>query len=123
MVLDITPTLRFLYYDDIKAGESVEAQMEKDMGEKLVREAKEMTVNRMAIMDLSDWGSYPSYYLCGQDEEDVLYTFGRSYQGAATLSNVVSQVRQCESAVLEDVFDGASWKEEIEADYQARKQS
>lgn len=105
MVLDITPTLRFLYYDDIKAGESVEAQMEKDMGEKLVREAKEMTVNRMAIMDLSDWGSYPSYYLCGQDEEDVLYTFGRSYQGAATLSNVVSVNEAFENGFYPFVFD------------------
>lgn len=40
-----------------------------------------------------------------------------------TLSNVVSKVRQCESAVLGDVFEGANWKEEIEADYQARKRN
>ncbi len=38
-----------------------------------------------------------------------------------TLSNVVSKVRQCETSVLTDVLDKSTWKEEIEADYQARK--
>ena len=105
LALDIMPTLRFLYYDDLRANESVETHMENEMDEKLISKAKELTVSRMAIMDLSKWGSYPSYYLCRQDEESVLYTFGRSYQGAATLSNVVSVNEAFENGFYMFVFD------------------
>jgi len=105
MALDIMPTFRFLYFDDLKAEESIESAMKENMDEKLISAAKEMTVNRMAIMDLSEWGSYPNYYLSKQDEDKVLNTFGRSYQGAATLSNVVSVNEAFENGFYMFVFD------------------
>jgi uncharacterized membrane protein len=49
---------------------------------------KGITKQRTAIMDLSVFGSYPSWALCTGDDA-VSYTYGWAWQGAETASNIV----------------------------------
>ncbi|MBQ8147480.1 MAG: hypothetical protein IJ040_01685 [Lachnospiraceae bacterium] len=49
---------------------------------------KEHTTQRANIMDLSSYGSYPSWNLV-TGENDVDYTFGWAWQGAATAQNIM----------------------------------
>ncbi len=47
-----------------------------------------MTSQRTAVMDISSYGSYPSYGICAGDD-GVNYTYGWSWQGADTGDNIV----------------------------------
>ncbi len=50
--------------------------------------AKSITIQRMAILDTSLFGSYPSYFVCN-DEKATDYAYGWAWQGAATAENIV----------------------------------
>lgn len=52
-----------------------------------VEQLREITSQRAAIVDISSYGSYPAYGICGDD--GVNYTYGWSWQGAATGDNIV----------------------------------
>lgn len=52
-----------------------------------VEALSDATVQRASIVDLSSYGSYPSYGICKVG--DVNYTFGWSWQGAVTGDNIV----------------------------------
>lgn len=52
-----------------------------------VEELRELTTQRTAIIDISSYGSYPSFGICGND--GVNYTYGWSWQGAVTGDNIV----------------------------------
>ncbi len=69
----------------------IEEIVETDVSHYLIPEAMELTENRICILDESEWGSIPSYYLSkDMDENSVLYSFGWAYQGAKTIDNIVS---------------------------------
>ena len=51
--------------------------------------AKDVTKQRVALMDLSILNAYPSWELC-VGENSTQYTFGWAWQGAATASNKYS---------------------------------
>lgn len=52
-----------------------------------VTDMRELTSQRASIVDLSSYGSYPAFGICGDD--GVNYTFGWSWQGAVTGDNIV----------------------------------
>lgn len=52
-----------------------------------VESLRGITSQRAAIVDISSYGSYPSYGICGDD--GVNYTYGWSWQGAVTGDNIV----------------------------------
>lgn len=105
LTLDTIPSLLFFRYGSLEEGDSIEVFYENTMEELLVKEGKEITENRMAILDMSEWGSYPTYYLCKPGDNGVFYTFGRAYQGASTISNIVSINEAFENGFYTFVFD------------------
>lgn len=52
-----------------------------------VEQLRGITSQRAAIVDISSYGSYPAYGICGDD--GVNYTYGWSWQGAVTGDNIV----------------------------------
>lgn len=53
-----------------------------------LEEAKEITKQRVSMLDVSAYGSYPSFGL-SSEEPRTRYTFGWAWQGAATAGNIV----------------------------------
>jgi uncharacterized membrane protein len=66
--------------------------------------AKAITQQRVAIIDLSAYGSYPSWGLA-EGKNPVNYTYGWAWQGAATSSNIVLLNTAMEKGYFEYMFD------------------
>lgn len=66
--------------------------------------AKEITRQRVSLMDLSAFGPFPSYYFSA-GEEAVQYSFGWAWQGAATASNIVMLNTALEDGYFNYLFD------------------
>ena len=49
---------------------------------------KQITNQRIALFDLSTYGSYPAYAFCSEDDK-VKYSYGWAWQGATTAPNMV----------------------------------
>lgn len=102
MLIDLLPTLEFFAFQK----DSVETFAEKEMEPYLLKEAVQLTENRLAVIDNSLWGSIPSWYLSrNMDEDSVLYSFGWAYQGAATMENIVSINESAEYGYYDYMFD------------------
>ena len=69
----------------------------------LLNRASELVDNRLAIMDLSNIGSYPSYYII--DGKDIKYLFGWAYQGAYNIKEIVDLNEAFENEYYVYVFD------------------
>lgn len=77
VILDSVPSLLIeRYYSPMKG----EIEEELDT-------MKEITTNRATILDISSFGSYPSYKLCTDD--GISYSYGWAWQGATTAENIV----------------------------------
>lgn len=70
----------------------------------LLDDAIKIVDNRLALMDLSLWHSYPTYSLI-KDTRDVDSLFGWSYQGAYTIKEIVSLNEAFEDGFYDYVFD------------------
>ena len=94
LILDCIPSFNIeRYYTQVagKADEELEI-------------AKSITSQRVAILDLSAYGSYPSWQLCvGEDSVD--YSYGWAWQGATTSSNIVMLNTAVEFGKYSYVFD------------------
>ncbi|PYG85027.1 putative membrane protein [Ruminiclostridium sufflavum DSM 19573] len=66
--------------------------------------AKAITKQRVALMDLSSNGSYPSWELC-EGDNPAKYTYGWAWQGAATSSNIVMLNTALEGGYFDYMFD------------------
>ena len=78
LLLDCFPSLMMdRYYT--QAAHATEMEVER---------AKEVTKQRVALLDLSSYGSYPSYGL-SKGKNGKNYTYGWAWQGASTASNIV----------------------------------
>lgn len=69
-----------------------------------VDEAAKIASQRVAIMDCSEFGSFPSYYLC-TGENTVPYAYGWAWQGAATAQNIVMLNTAIENEYYSYMFD------------------
>lgn len=55
-----------------------------------IKVLKENTTNRTTFLDMSKFGSFPSYWICVDDENQAVdYSYGWAWQGASTASNIV----------------------------------
>lgn len=72
----------------------------------MLDDAKKNTSQRIAIMDLSEFGSYPSYYICN-GKDNKLYAFGWAWQGANTAQNIVMLNTALEKEYYTYMFDRA----------------
>jgi len=70
----------------------------------MLDQAAEMTNQRIAILDGSEFGSLPSYYLCS-GAEPVSYSYGWAWQGAATAENLVLLNTALEKECYDFLFD------------------
>ncbi len=94
LALDCLPSLSFSRYATPASEEALEN----------VSVLKENTSGRTALMDLSSFGSYPSWGLSTGDDA-VKSTFGWAWQGASTSSNIVMLNTALEYEAYEYVFD------------------
>jgi uncharacterized membrane protein len=75
-----------------------------DVAMENVETLKQDTTYRTAVMDLSSFGSYPSWGL-STGEDAVLSTFGWAWQGASTSSNIVMLNTALEYETYDYLFD------------------
>lgn len=88
MAIDIAPSA-WGFLGNVDAEPEVKQQRMADQN--LLGEAAELAQNRVAILDNSMMGSFPSYYFSEKMDETALpYSFGWAYQGAATIKGIVS---------------------------------
>lgn len=66
--------------------------------------AKDITKQRVSIIDLSAYGSYPSWKL-SEGNSPTKYTYGWAWQGAATSSNIVMINTAMERGYFDYMFD------------------
>ncbi len=66
--------------------------------------AEAITSQRVALMDLSTNGSYPSWELC-EGDNPTSYTYGWAWQGASTSSNIVMLNTALEQGYFNYMFD------------------
>lgn len=86
--------------------ETEETYMTQEMDDILLWEAKELTKNRLGIVDNSLWGAMPSYALSeNMDENSVAYSFGWAYQGAKTMENIVRINEAAQNGFYTYAFD------------------
>lgn len=68
----------------------------------LINDANKIVSNRLAIMDLSSFGSYPSYNIPLNNNS---YLFGWAYQGAYNIKNIVNLNESFEKGYYLYMFD------------------
>lgn len=84
--LDVIPSLSLLYAGEQNGDwETWKSQIEE---EELLDEARELTNQRIAMMDASTLGAMPSYLLADDETKPLRQTFGTGWQTAATSLNV-----------------------------------
>lgn len=94
LAIDCIPSLNFSRYYTPASDIAVEN----------VNILKENTTYRTAVMDLSSFGSYPSWGL-STGEDAVKSTFGWAWQGASTSSNIVMLNTAFEYETYDYLFD------------------
>ena len=94
LIIDCLPPLELSkYYTQGAGGIKDELQI-----------VEKITKQRVSILDLSAYGSYPSYELC-EGDKPIQYSFGWAWQGAATASNIVQLNSALEEGDYEYLFD------------------
>lgn len=93
LVLDLVPSFFITDYSVITPPETISD----------VKNIREITSQRASIVDLSSYGSYPAFGICGDD--GVNYTFGWSWQGAVTGDNIVLLNEALEKEKYAFLFD------------------
>ena len=106
LVADCATSYRNIYVQPEYRIADVEANLDKKAEEAMIDDAKSITRQRMALMDLSKYGSFAPYYITGVGKS-VNYTFGAGWEGAATASNIVRLNAAVESGWYVYLFDRA----------------
>lgn len=88
LLIDCYSSIPYVYVEP-EGRISDEQTIKYNLGESLlINEAKEITKQRMAIMELSTFGAYAPYYVSGIGTKRA-YTFGAGWEGAQTAGNIV----------------------------------
>ncbi len=104
LLLDCIPSYRYIYEEKANRVENVE-EYQYETGKKLlINEAKDITVQRMAIFDLSTYGAFAPYYVTGV-ENKVQYMFGAGWEGARIAKNIVMLNEAIDNGRYYYVFD------------------
>lgn len=102
LLLDAVPSLELVYGE--KSAVPVEAQMEHLAERTLLKEAKEMTIQRLAFMDNSVTEARGAYVASSHGEKTKT-TFGAGWQGANTAQNIVQLNQAAEQGFYTYLFD------------------
>lgn len=102
LTLDVLPSLPLVYGDF--SGEPVEERMDELDEAVLLTSAKEMTTQRLALMDLSTLEATGAF-LVSDYKNPVAATFGAGWQSANTASNIVLLNEALETGCYYYVFD------------------
>lgn len=102
LTLDIVPSLSLIYGD--LSGRSVEERMDEIDDYALLASAKEITTQRLALMDLSSLEATGAF-LVSDYKNPVAATFGAGWQSANTASNIVMLNEAVETGRYYYLFD------------------
>jgi uncharacterized membrane protein len=105
-VADCSTSLRGIYFSPDNRIANVQASLDKRAEEAMITNAKDITKQRMALMDFSKYTSFAPYYISGVGKR-VNYTFGAGWEGAATASSIVRLNASVESGWYIYLFDRA----------------
>lgn len=72
--------------------------------ENIIDAAKSVTKQRIALLDSSAFGSYPSFYMSNNGKK-VSYSYGWAWQGASTAENIVLLNTALENGYYNYMFD------------------
>jgi 6-pyruvoyl tetrahydropterin synthase-like protein len=89
ILLDSVPSFMLNQYNRNMNLPATHDVISQTMDDELYTKAKEITRQRISLMDLSIMGPLPSYAFCTL-EPKTQYVFGWAWQGAATASNISS---------------------------------
>lgn len=102
LVLDVFPSLVFVFGS--YSGETVEDRMDFMEESTLIGKAGEITVQRVALMDLSTLASTGAYLVSGYRDSSAA-TFGAGWQSANTATNIVFLNEAMEKGKYYYLFD------------------
>lgn len=88
LILDTIPAYQYIFVKEEYRIRDVEASQYEKADTLSINEAKEITNQRMAVFDLSRYGSFAPYYIARMNPK-VQYTFGAGWEGAKTATNIV----------------------------------
>lgn len=88
LALDVIPSLSLVYNVE-DSGKTAIERMEEQADMTLISKAKEITNQRVALMDESSLGATAQYLLIDFGSKKVQGTFGAGWQSAATAHNIV----------------------------------
>ncbi|GAB1477378.1 6-pyruvoyl-tetrahydropterin synthase-related protein [Bacillota bacterium] len=94
LILDSLPSINFSRYYSTAA----------DTLSHTLEAGKKMTSQRISLMDLSTYGSYPSFGIATEDEKKP-YTYGWAWQGASTAYNIMMLNSALERGYYHYLFD------------------
>lgn len=104
LLLDCLPSFRYFYVAKADRGAELTVQKEERAERLLLGKAKDITTQRLAVFDLSTYGTFAPYYISGVGKK-VPYTFGMDWEEAKTASNIVILNKAVESGRYAYVFD------------------
>lgn len=106
LIADCAISIQYIYYPEEERINNVQADIDNKAESMLLTQAKEITNQRMALLDLSKYGSFAPYYISGVGKT-VNYTFGAGWEGAGTASNIVNLNAAAENGWYVYLFDRA----------------
>lgn len=83
---------------------SLYPQIKSNEVDNILSSAKNITKQRIALLDNSTFGAYPSFYICSEDKK-ISYSYGWAWQGAATAQNIVLLNTALEKGFYNYMFD------------------
>lgn len=106
LIADCATSFQSIYFPKADRIQDVQASLDSKADSILLTKAKEITHQRMALMDLSKYGSFAPYYTAGFGKI-VKGTFGAGWEGASTASNIVKLNASVENGWYVYLFDRA----------------
>lgn len=103
LVLDILPSYSLIYRG--KGNYTARQNMEQSANATLIKEARNITKQRVALLDGSTLGAMAPYLLTDYDGQQTQGTFGAGWQSAATASNIVQLNEAVEQGFYTFLFD------------------
>lgn len=106
LLADCFISFKYVYVSDNKKIINAQTVIEEKAESMLLTEAKEITNQRLAVLDLSRYGAFAPYYISAVGKS-VNYTFGAGWEGASTGSNIVELNEAVENGWYVYLFDRA----------------
>ena len=106
LIADCSTSFQYIYFPKEERVQDVQSSIDDKAKSMLLTEAKDITNQRMAILDLSKYGSFAPYYVAGVGKP-VMYTFGAGWEGASTATNIVNLNASAENGWYVYLFDRA----------------